>query len=140
MRRRALDTPTPVQLGDQVVERAVLPKMLERGDLPVPKREGRVPEKRGGTPHEPDAAFDVSDRRREDAGLDLEDRERLVVGLETVTGPGRRHPLDQPRAGGPGGASPEWTGDGRLRHPRFLGLREDKDPADVVRERPATPR
>lgn len=30
----------------------------------------------------------------------------------------------------------EWTGDGRLRHPRFLGLRDDKDAADVVRERP----
>ncbi len=28
----------------------------------------------------------------------------------------------------------EWTRDGRLRHPRFEGLREDKDPADVVRE------
>ncbi|HXJ63736.1 MAG TPA: non-homologous end-joining DNA ligase [Actinomycetota bacterium] len=31
----------------------------------------------------------------------------------------------------------EWTADGQLRHPRFLGLREDKSPADVVRERPA---
>lgn len=31
----------------------------------------------------------------------------------------------------------EWTDAGRLRHPRFLGLREDKDPGDVVRERPA---
>lgn len=29
----------------------------------------------------------------------------------------------------------EWTRDGRLRHPRFVGLREDKDPAEVVRER-----
>lgn len=28
-----------------------------------------------------------------------------------------------------------WTRDGRLRHPRFLGLRDDKDPHDVVRER-----
>lgn len=28
----------------------------------------------------------------------------------------------------------EWTGDGRLRHPRFLGLRRDKDPKKVVRE------
>jgi bifunctional non-homologous end joining protein LigD len=28
----------------------------------------------------------------------------------------------------------EWTGDGRLRHPRFLGLREDKAARDVVRE------
>jgi bifunctional non-homologous end joining protein LigD len=31
----------------------------------------------------------------------------------------------------------EWTRDGRLRHPRFLGLRNDKPAADVVRERPA---
>jgi DNA ligase D-like protein (predicted ligase) len=31
----------------------------------------------------------------------------------------------------------EWTRDGRLRHPRFLGLREDKAARDVVRERPA---
>ncbi len=30
----------------------------------------------------------------------------------------------------------EWTADGMLRHPRFLGLREDKDPEDVHRERP----
>jgi bifunctional non-homologous end joining protein LigD len=28
----------------------------------------------------------------------------------------------------------EWTADGRLRQPRFLGLRDDKHPADVVRE------
>jgi DNA ligase D-like protein (predicted ligase) len=28
----------------------------------------------------------------------------------------------------------EWTRDGRLRHPRYLGLREDKAPEDVVRE------
>jgi len=31
----------------------------------------------------------------------------------------------------------EWTRDGRLRHPRFLGLRDDKAARDVVRERPA---
>jgi ATP-dependent DNA ligase len=31
----------------------------------------------------------------------------------------------------------EWTGAGRLRQPRFLGLREDKRPRDVVRERPS---
>jgi DNA ligase D-like protein (predicted ligase) len=28
----------------------------------------------------------------------------------------------------------EWTKDGKLRHPVFLGLRDDKDPADVTRE------
>jgi len=30
----------------------------------------------------------------------------------------------------------EWTNDGRLRQPRFLGVRDDKRPADVVREQP----
>ena len=30
----------------------------------------------------------------------------------------------------------EWTPDGELRHPRYQGLRRDKDPADVVRETP----
>lgn len=33
----------------------------------------------------------------------------------------------------------EWTHDGKLRHPRFLGLRDDKAPEEVVRER-AEPR
>jgi ATP-dependent DNA ligase len=28
----------------------------------------------------------------------------------------------------------EWTRDGRLRHPRYLGLRTDKKPDEVVRE------
>jgi len=30
----------------------------------------------------------------------------------------------------------EWTDNGRLRQPRFLGLRDDKRPDEVVRERP----
>ncbi len=30
----------------------------------------------------------------------------------------------------------EWTTGGQLRHPRFQGPRDDKDPADVVREMP----
>ena len=29
----------------------------------------------------------------------------------------------------------EWTRHGRLRHPRFLGLRDDKSASEVVRER-----
>jgi bifunctional non-homologous end joining protein LigD len=29
----------------------------------------------------------------------------------------------------------EWTRDGNLRQPVFLGLREDKEPGDVLRER-----
>jgi bifunctional non-homologous end joining protein LigD len=31
----------------------------------------------------------------------------------------------------------EWTGDGRLRQPRFRGLRDDKRPTEVVREEPS---
>jgi bifunctional non-homologous end joining protein LigD len=33
----------------------------------------------------------------------------------------------------------EWTSDGRLRHPIFVGLREDKPAAEVVEERAASP-
>jgi DNA ligase D-like protein (predicted ligase) len=32
----------------------------------------------------------------------------------------------------------EWTRDGKLRHPRYLGLREDKPAAAVVRELPSS--
>jgi bifunctional non-homologous end joining protein LigD len=32
----------------------------------------------------------------------------------------------------------EWTADGHLRQPVYLGVREDKDPLEVVREAPAT--
>jgi bifunctional non-homologous end joining protein LigD len=28
----------------------------------------------------------------------------------------------------------EWTPDGQLRHSKFVGFREDKDAADVIRE------
>ncbi|HVY78732.1 MAG TPA: non-homologous end-joining DNA ligase [Solirubrobacterales bacterium] len=31
----------------------------------------------------------------------------------------------------------EWTGDGKLRHPRYLGLRDDKRPPEVIRELPS---
>ncbi len=31
----------------------------------------------------------------------------------------------------------EWTADGSIRHPSFQGLREDKKPAEIVREEPA---
>jgi bifunctional non-homologous end joining protein LigD len=33
----------------------------------------------------------------------------------------------------------EWTADGRMRHPSYQGLREDKPAGDVVRERPKPP-
>jgi bifunctional non-homologous end joining protein LigD len=31
----------------------------------------------------------------------------------------------------------EWTTAGELRHPRYLGLRRDKDAPSVTRERPS---
>ncbi len=31
----------------------------------------------------------------------------------------------------------EWTQDDKLRHPRYLGLRDDKDPNEIVRETPS---
>jgi bifunctional non-homologous end joining protein LigD len=43
----------------------------------------------------------------------------------------------EPRLVGQVGFS-EWTRDGELRHPRFQGLRDDKNPADVVREVPTS--
>lgn len=30
----------------------------------------------------------------------------------------------------------EWTGNGKLRHPRLVGIRHDKQARDVVREQP----
>ena len=43
----------------------------------------------------------------------------------------------QPRLVGEVGFS-EWTTAGELRHPRFQGLRDDKDPREVVRETPSS--
>jgi len=42
----------------------------------------------------------------------------------------------EPRLVGEAGFS-EWTSAGELRHPRFQGLRDDKDPREVVRETPS---
>lgn len=36
----------------------------------------------------------------------------------------------------PGIIRRELTEEGKLRHPTFLGLRRDKDPKNVVREKP----
>jgi bifunctional non-homologous end joining protein LigD len=63
--------------------------------------------------------------------------------LRTPTSPFRRPP---PGASGARWVKPElvaevefteWTSDGRLRHPSFKGIREDKPAAEVTRERPA---
>ncbi|MGW1893801.1 non-homologous end-joining DNA ligase [Streptomyces sp. NPDC002004] len=67
-------------------------------------------------------------------------RSRLDA-LRTAESPvGRRVPERGPRWVQPllvaQVAFTEWTRDGMLRHPRFLGLRDDKAARDVVRERP----
>ena len=77
--------------------------------------------------------------------LDEVSRRRLDA-LETPDSPFRDDDVRR-AARGPGGAAvhwvrpelvaeagfTEWTTDGRLRHPRFVGLRDDKRARDVVR-------
>jgi DNA ligase D-like protein (predicted ligase) len=67
---------------------------------------------------------------------------RTLAGLERPQPPFDRGKLPrsgvhwvEPRLVGQVAFS-EWTGAGELRHPRFQGLRRDKDPASVVREIP----
>ena len=69
-----------------------------------------------------DLAGRLSPLRREDSPFADEIRERSITWVE-------------PELVAQVGFS-EWTRDGRLRHPRFLGLRDDKDAREVVRERP----
>ena len=65
----------------------------------------------------------------------------LLRPLETAVCPFRERPLTNER---PHWVAPrlvaevdfsEWTDDGQLRHPKYVGLRDDVDPAAVVRER-----
>ena len=66
------------------------------------------------------------------AGLD----EHAVDECPFVDGPGSKGVTwVEPRFVGEFGFT-EWTNDGKLRHPRFLGLRRDKKPRDVKRETP----
>jgi bifunctional non-homologous end joining protein LigD len=69
-----------------------------------------------------DLAKRLGPLRRDDTPFTDEIRERDVTWVE-------------PKLVGQIGFS-EWTRDGRLRHPRFLGLRDDKPAREVVRERP----
>ena len=73
----------------------------------------------------------------------LRDLKKRLAALEQSECPFSPRPAGLPRAHW---VKPElvaqvafgqWTDDGRMRHPSFLGLREDKPAADVVRERPA---
>jgi len=67
-----------------------------------------------------------------------------LAGLEQGASPFSGGPLPRPRGVhwvkpqlvGEVGFS-EWTDAGELRHPRFQGMRDDKDPRDVVREVPS---
>jgi ATP-dependent DNA ligase len=68
-----------------------------------------------------DLAARLEPLRRETSPFADEVRERTATWVE-------------PRLVGEVGFS-EWTRDGRLRHPKFLGLREDKPAEEVVRER-----
>lgn len=81
-------------------------------------------------------------------GFTREDRRVLRERLEALERPAP--PLDEePKAPGLQNARwseprlvaeielSEWTRAGHVRHPSFLGLRDDKAPRDVVRERPA---
>jgi DNA ligase D-like protein (predicted ligase) len=78
-------------------------------------------------------------------GYDDETLRRLSARLEALE---REHPAfadaDELPGNGVHWAEPElvcevgfteWTDDDKLRHPRYLGLRDDKPPEDVVRER-----
>jgi DNA ligase D-like protein (predicted ligase) len=72
----------------------------------------------------------------------LDSLHATLAGLERDSSPFDRGKLPrsgvhwvQPRLVAEVGFS-EWTTTGELRHPRFQGLRDDKDPADVVREIP----
>jgi bifunctional non-homologous end joining protein LigD len=65
---------------------------------------------------------------------------KLLEPLETSTCPFAERPKTNER---PHWVQPklvaeikftEWTAEGKLRHPVYLGLRDDKDPRDVVRE------
>jgi ATP-dependent DNA ligase len=70
----------------------------------------------------------------------LDDLHDELVSLEREDPPFQRGKLPrsgvhwvEPRLVAQVGFS-EWTTDGMLRHPRFQGLRRDKQPSDVVRE------
>jgi bifunctional non-homologous end joining protein LigD len=78
-------------------------------------------------------------------GFNEELLERLHARLETIEVDRQPFTRGQVPAAGAHWVRPElvaevgfseWTADGRLRHPRFIGLRDDKPARAVVRERP----
>ena len=59
--------------------------------------------------------------------------EGIAVGRVVNRGEDGPMPLGQTKAGVPV-AFVEWTDAGHLRHCTFIGMRDDKKPAEVVRE------
>jgi ATP-dependent DNA ligase len=79
-------------------------------------------------------------------GTGFDTRLLKSLGKELAQLEAAKSPFAEPVRAGPGVhwvkpklvaqvAFTEWTRDGMLRHPRFLGLRRDRDPAEVARER-----
>src|SRR5262249_51846839 len=81
--------------------------------------------------------FDV--RTLKDISARLRQLERPSSPFARGTPAGRGHPSVEPRLVAEVRFS-EWTRDGGIRHPSFIGLRDDKRPEDCVRESsPAVP-
>jgi bifunctional non-homologous end joining protein LigD len=70
----------------------------------------------------------------ERVGDELERRQRPAPPFSDARIPSRAHWVEPELVAQV--AFTEWTRDGRLRHPRYLGLRTDKPAREVVRERP----
>ena len=75
--------------------------------------------------------FDTATLRSLHKRLSRTERKKPPVTLGRVNVPGAHwvRPTSVAQV-----AFSEWTRDGKLRHPRYLGLRTDKSPGDVVRE------
>jgi bifunctional non-homologous end joining protein LigD len=82
--------------------------------------------------------FDTSALRQLTARLEsLEQNQSPFADLRTKTGDARHAHWVMPKLVAQVEFT-EWTADGRLRHPSFQGLREDKLATEVVRDRPAS--
>jgi len=77
------------------------------------------------------------DETLEDLGDRLSSRERRTSPFADKERPGKGEHYVTPELVCEV-AFTEWTEEGRLRHPRYLGLRDDKPAEDVVRERTRT--
>jgi bifunctional non-homologous end joining protein LigD len=80
--------------------------------------------------------FDTAALRQLTARLEKLEQDRSpFADLRTKTGDARHAHWVKPRLVAQVEFT-EWTADGRLRHPSFQGLREDKPASEVVRDRP----